>query len=97
MTPVIASIFLSDIEKAAGILKSAGCNECYVFGSVSDGRANEKSDIDLAVRGLPPEKYFLVSGQLAMQIKRSIDLVDLDDGSRFSQKLQRREVMTRVF
>ena len=95
--PDIPSEFHADVIKAADILKSAGCGECYVFGSIADGRAGESSDIDLAVRGLPPEKFFYVYGQLSMQISRMIDLVDLDDGSRFSQKLQRREAMTRVF
>jgi len=89
--------FSADISKAADILKSAGCDECYVFGSVSDGRADEKSDIDLAIRGLSPEKFFYVYGELSMQINRVIDRVDLDDGSRFSKRLQQREAMTRVF
>jgi len=94
---VIPAVFLSDVHKAAEILKSAGCNECYIFGSVSNGSANEKSDIDLAIRGLPPEKFFHVYGQLSLQIDRPIDLIDLDDGTRFSQRLQRKEAMTRVF
>ena len=94
---VIPSAIHSDINKAVDILKSAGCDECYIFGSVADGNSNEKSDIDLAIRGLPPEKFFYVYGQLSMQINRVIDLVDLDDGSRFSQKLQSREAMMRVF
>jgi len=93
----IPSEFRSDIDKAADILKSAGCGECFIFGSISNKRADAKSDIDLAIRGLPPEKFFYVYGQLSMQIHRAIDLVDLDDGSRFSQKLQQREAMTRVF
>ena len=95
--PDIASDVQSDIDKAAVILRAAGCNECYIFGSVSEGRADETSDIDFAVRGLPPERFFYVYGQLAMQIHRAIDLVDLDDGSRFSQKLCQREAMIRVF
>ena len=95
--PDIPDEFHTDINKAADILKLAGCGECYIFGSIADGRADDKSDIDLAIRGLPPEKFFYVYGQLSMQIGREIDLVDLDDGSRFSQKLQRREAMTRVF
>jgi len=93
----IPGAFQADVNKAADILKSAGCIECYLFGSLSDGRADDKSDIDLAVRGLPPEKFFYIYGQLSMQISRMIDLIDLDDGSRFSQRLQRREAMTRVF
>ena len=86
-----------DINKAVEILKSAGCYECYIFGSVSKGLAKDNSDIDIAVRGLPPERFFYIYGQLSMQISRAIDLVDLDDGSRFSKKLQQRGGMTRVF
>jgi len=93
----IPGIYTADLDKAAEILKSAGCSECFVFGSISKGNATERSDIDLAIRGLPPERFFMVYGQLSMQIKRVIDLVDLDDGSRFSRKLMQREAMTRVF
>jgi len=93
----IPETFRSDIDKAADILKAAGCHECYVFGSAADGRSGEQSDIDIAVRGLPPERFFYVYGQLARQVKRPIDLIDLDDGSRFSRKLERRETMVRVF
>ena len=95
--PDICAEIQTDIDKAVNILKSAGCIECYIFGSVSKGQADEKSDIDIAVRGLPPERFFYVYGQLALQLSREIDLVDLDDGTRFSQKLCRREAMTRVF
>lgn len=93
----IPETFKPDIEKAADILKAAGCHECYIFGSIADGRSSERSDIDMAVRGLAPEKFFFISGQLSRQVKRPIDLVDLDDGSRFSRKLLGREAMMRVF
>ena len=82
-----------DLEKAAEILKSAGCSECYVFGSYADGRARENSDIDIAIRGLPPERFFYVYGQLP----GTVDLIDLDDGSRFSRRLLQRGAMRRVF
>jgi predicted nucleotidyltransferase len=94
---VIPETFQNDINKAAKILKAAGCIECYVFGSIFEGRSDEKSDIDIAVRGLPPEKFFYVYGQLARQVERLIDLVDLNEDTRFSKKLQRREAMLRVF
>ncbi len=95
--PAIPEPFKPDIDKAADILKAAGCFECYIFGSIAEGRSGDHSDIDLAVRGLPPERFFYISGQLSRHIRRPIDLVDLDDGSRFSLKLQRREAMMRVF
>ena len=46
------------IEKAAVALKEAGAHEVYLFGSQARGNIHEESDIDLAVSGLPPEKYF---------------------------------------
>jgi len=95
--PDIAIDLQSDINKAAEILKSAGCLECYISGFVSAGKADNNSDIDIAVKGLPPSKFFYVYGQSALQIRRAIDLVDLDDGTRFSQKLHQREAMIRVF
>ena len=89
-----ASVTLKhDLEKTADILRAAGCSECYVFGSYADGRAHEKSDIDIAIRGLPPERFFYVYGQLP----GTVDLIDLDDGSRFSKKLLLRGAMRRVF
>jgi predicted nucleotidyltransferase len=94
---VIPDIFHNDINKAAEILKAAGCIECYIFGSISDGRSDDQSDIDIAVRGLPPERFFYVYGQLARHVVRQVDLVDLDEDTRFSRKLQRREAMLRVF
>ena len=94
---VIPETFQPDIDKAADILKAAGCHECYIFGSVAEGRSAEQSDIDIAVRGLPEKDFFYEYGQLSRQVKRPIDLVDLDDGSRFSRKLKRREAMMRVF
>ena len=89
----ISDILQHDIDKAAEVLKAAGCNECYVFGSVANGNEHDNSDIDLAIRGLPPEQFFYVYAQLPVKI----DLVDLDDGSRFSQRLLRMGAMRRVF
>jgi predicted nucleotidyltransferase len=93
----IPELFLPHVNRAAEILKDAGCHECFIFGSIAEGRSTAESDIDIAIRGLPPEKFFAVYGQLSRQVPLEIDLVDLDDGSRFSQKLVSREAMLRVF
>jgi len=45
------------IERAAEALKTAGAREVYLFGSAATGTAREGSDIDLAVSGIPPEKF----------------------------------------
>lgn len=35
-----------------------------VFGSMAEGRAREDSGVDLAVAGLPPEKFFATMARL---------------------------------
>ena len=42
------------IDQAAAILKAAGAEAVYVFGSVAEGSIGPGSDVDLAVAGLPP-------------------------------------------
>ena len=74
-----------DIETAARILREAGATEVYVFGSAATGRADEHSDIDLAIRGLPPERFFPAMSQVTDAIHREIDLIDLDDDRDFAR------------
>ena len=40
-----------DVARGVAILKSGGCREVYVFGSVAESRIRPGSDIDFAVRG----------------------------------------------
>lgn len=47
--------FQSDIEKAIEYLKSVGCSEVYLFGSLESGETRADSDIDIVVRGIEPE------------------------------------------
>lgn len=77
----LPSDYKEDIEKAAKMLTDSGCKEVFVFGSLADGTATEGSDIDLAVRGCPPDKFYAIFGKLLMELKHSVDLVDLDDDS----------------
>ena len=78
--------FRNDIEKATIILKNYGCSEIYIFGSLANEKYNEKSDIDIAIRGLKEELFFRVFAELRKELESEIDLIDLDDKSnRFSQ------------
>jgi predicted nucleotidyltransferase len=72
-----------DIEKAIGILKSEGDVEIYLFGSLVAGNVHQRSDIDIAVRGLPPACCFEIFGRLPVPLDHPVDLVDLDPGSSF--------------
>ena len=71
------------LTKITDILKDAGCTEIFLFGSHVTGRANEKSDIDIGVKGLNPSKFFSVYAKLDSEIDSKIDFVDFDEQSAF--------------
>ena len=78
--------FREDIKKATIILKNNGCTEIYIFGSIANGKFNENSDIDIAVKGLDDDKFFRVLGELNKELANNIDLIDLnDENNRFAQ------------
>jgi predicted nucleotidyltransferase len=85
-----------DVEKALEILKDAGCREIYIFGSLVDGTVTPKSDIDLAVKGIPHEFYFKVLARLIMQLDHPVDLIDLEEDNRFSKMIRREGNLRRV-
>jgi predicted nucleotidyltransferase len=88
--------YRADIERAVRILKEGGCSEVHVFGSVADGRSREESDIDLAIRGCPPGKFFSLLGKLLSELKHPVDLIDLDRDSRLVSFLQKHELLVHV-
>lgn len=85
-----------DIETAARILREEGATEVYVFGSAAHGKMRPDSDIDLAVRGLPPEKYFPAMGRVVDAIHNLFDLIDLDEDNPFTEYIQRKGGLVRV-
>lgn len=89
-------LFQKDIQEAVSYLKSIGCSEIYLFGSLASGDATESSDIDIAVRGIPAEKFFYIYGQLMFRLSHEVDLVDLDLQEEFGNELQRSGSLKRV-
>lgn len=75
------------VERAATLLKSAGCKEVYLFGSVAEGNDNESSDIDIAIKGCPPGRFFELLGKLILELDCRVDLVNLDHENAFSKHL----------
>ena len=67
------------LSKAAPLLVRLGATEVFVFGSATKGGLRPGSDIDLAVRGLPPSVYFSAISKAADILDRPVDLIDLDD------------------
>jgi len=85
-----------DIEKAIHILTAEGCIEIYLFGSLANGKSSPKSDIDLAVKGLRDSVFFEVLGKLLGALDHPVDLLSLEDKSRFITLLKKRGELQRV-
>ena len=82
--------YQEDIKKATQILKENGAKEVFIFGSIANGRFNENSDIDIAVKGLKEKDFYKVASILMFELENEFDLIDLDDKqNRFSQMLLR--------
>jgi len=82
--------FQEDIIKATKILKQHGAKEVFIFGSIANGKFNENSDIDIAVKGISAQEFYKVASILMFELKNQFDLIDLDDKeNRFSQMLLR--------
>ena len=80
--------YQEDIKKATNILKENGAKEVFIFGSIANGKFNDHSDIDIAVRGLEPKKFYKVASILMFELENEFDLIDLDDiENSFSQML----------
>lgn len=86
----------ADVVKAAEILEGAGGREVYLFGSAVTGTVTPQSDLDFAVKGIPPASFFTVYGKLIAHLDHPVDLIDLDSGDRFAQLLQTEGRMHRV-
>jgi len=83
----IPEAFREDVRRAVRILQEGGCSEVFVFGSVATGEVRGWSDLDLAVRGCPPDRFFHLFGKLLMELEHSVDLVDLDSRDPFVDHL----------
>lgn len=84
------------VQRGADLLRTAGAREVYIFGSMATGKANARSDIDLAVTGLPPERFFAAMARLESLFDRNVDLVDLDDATPFTAYLREKGLLRRV-
>ena len=63
------------LDKAIEYLKSIGCKEIILFGSLADGTADESSDIDLAISDISPRTYFKTLATISSIVGKKVDLV----------------------
>jgi predicted nucleotidyltransferase len=84
------------ITHAAEALKGLGAAEVYIFGSAATGEMRPDSDVDIAVRGLPPREFFRAMGLAWDILGRPVDLLRLDAGSRLARYLEDKGKLQRV-
>lgn len=66
------------LHAAAVMLRDMGATEVYLLGSAARNELRPDSDIDIAVRGIPPSCFFAAASRAADTLGRPVDLVDLD-------------------
>jgi predicted nucleotidyltransferase len=69
-------------RRAATHLYAHGASRVWLFGSLAIGRPqDERSDIDLAVEGLPPDRYYRLLSELDQLVQCPVDLVEWETAS----------------
>ncbi|GAF69103.1 unnamed protein product [marine sediment metagenome] len=62
-----------------------------LFGSSADPK-REANDIDLAVEGIVPERFFGFYGDLLFDLSKPVDLIDLSNNTKFNRLVYREGV-----
>ena len=75
--------YQKDIQIATNLLKNEGCQSVYLFGSLVTGKIHENSDIDIGIKGLPPQKFIRTYSKLDNNLTNKVDLVDFDENNGF--------------
>jgi predicted nucleotidyltransferase len=76
------------LPEAVAILKKYGVRRVILFGSLCrEGRFHRGSDIDLAVEGLPPQKFFRAGADLMMALDWPVDLKPLEEVDDFFRQM----------
>ncbi|OHB73214.1 MAG: hypothetical protein A2Z25_08770 [Planctomycetes bacterium RBG_16_55_9] len=65
------------IEIVRACAKDFGVKSVWLFGSALEDESTA-TDIDLAVEGLVPEKFFDFYGRLFFELPKPVDLIDLE-------------------
>lgn len=92
----LPKIYKADVQKAITILTGKGCKEIYLFGSLVHGNYSERSDIDIAVTGIPKGDFFEIFGELVMSLDHPVDLINLEKRTRFVDLLKSKGELVRV-
>jgi predicted nucleotidyltransferase len=81
--------YQKDIEIATKLLKNAGCQSIFLFGSLVTGKNHDESDIDIGIKGLPVGKYFETCARVYFAMDNNVDIVDFDSNAGFYSLLNK--------
>ena len=62
-------------------MREMGASEVFLFGSAARNELRPESDVDMAVRGLPPGRFFSAVSEATDALGRTVDLIDLDEAT----------------
>lgn len=74
----------SDRDAIISLSKKYGVSKVLLFGSNASAD-KEGRDIDLAVEGIKPSKFFAYYGDLLFHLSKPVDLIDMSVPSRFKR------------
>lgn len=63
------------------LVERFGARRVVLFGSLLSGRLHERSDIDIAVEGLAPERYWEALWRCSEALGHDVDLVPIEGAS----------------
>jgi len=76
--------YREDLKKAVKILKKAGAEKIYIFGSIINGTYNNNSDLDIGFKG-EINNYFKILGKLIMELEHDVDLLEFEEDKEIVQ------------
>ena len=81
---------ISEQDKAiiVDIARQYDVSGVLLFGSSAE-TDKEANDIDLAVEGIVPEKFFSFYGDLLFAVSKPVDLIDLSKDTKFNRLIYR--------
>jgi predicted nucleotidyltransferase len=68
----------SALPATVEILRAHHAREAYLFGSTVRGHASARPDVDIAVGGCAPDRFYRLAAELERALALPLDLVDLD-------------------
>lgn len=83
----------ADARRIAAFLRAEGAQRVIGFGSAfaPDRRFTPRSDLDVAVEGLPPERYFSALAQAQEMTRFPLDLRPLESALDYLRESVRKE------